>query len=182
MKQVLKESLQAAAIFLQSVPEHWFVKSAEFDSLFHSRFLASHEAAARGYFDDVFDSGLSALGLIILLDQFPRNAFRGTARMFQTDEKAREIADISINAGYDQQVEPTLRVFFYLPFEHSERIEDQIRCVELTRSLDPSYLQYAEQHRDIILRFGRFPHRNAILLRESTPDEVAFLQQGGFGG
>jgi uncharacterized protein (DUF924 family) len=120
---------------------------------------------------------------LILLDQFPRNAFRGTKRMYATDARARSIADRAIRDGHDLAIETPLRLFMYLPFGHSEDLADQERSVELARrSLAPVDLVHAEHHRDIIRRFGRFPHRNAILGRVSRPDEVRYLAEGGFAG
>lgn len=117
---------------------------------------------------------------MILLDQFPRNAFRGSARMFATDGQARDVASRAIDAGHDRAVAPELRMFFYLPFEHSESLDDQDRSVALHEAI--GFTKYAIEHRDIIQRFGRFPHRNAVLGRESTPEERAFLEGGGFSG
>ena len=119
---------------------------------------------------------------MILLDQFPRNCFRGTAHMFATDPLARYFARRALDAGHDQAVEQSLRMFFLLPFEHSENLADQHFCVEKMLPLGDELLQYAITHRDIIHRFGHFPHRNAVLGRETTPDEQAFLDSGGFAG
>jgi uncharacterized protein (DUF924 family) len=161
----------------------WFAKDPEFDRGFRERFMALHEAAARGELDAWQDSATGALGLLILLDQFPRNAFRGTKRMYATDARARSIADRAIRDGHDLAIEAPLRLFMYLPFGHSEDLADQERSVELARrSLAPVDLVHAEHHRDIIRRFGRFPHRNAILGRVSRPDEVRYLAEGGFAG
>jgi uncharacterized protein (DUF924 family) len=119
---------------------------------------------------------------VIVLDQFPRNMFRGEARIYAADPLAREIAARAISRGFDLQV-PDLRKFIYLPFEHSEYPADQERCVDLNRSSgDADALKWAEHHADIVRRFGRFPHRNAVLGRESTAEEQAFLAEGGFAG
>lgn len=123
-----------------------------------------------------------ALALVLLLDQFPRNAFRGTPRMYQTDALAREIAAAGIAAGHDRSVEEKLRLFFYLPFGHSEDLTDQERSVALTSDLGQPNLSHAERHRDIVRRFGRFPHRNPILGRAMTEEEQKFLDEGGFAG
>ena len=162
--------------------EKWFGKDAAFDADFRDRFLAAHEAAASGALDSWAETADGALALMILLDQFPRNAFRGTARMFATDAKALVLADAAIGAGLDAEVEPALRAFLYLPFEHSEALADQDRAVALFRPLGADLLHWAEVHRDIIVRFGRFPHRNAVLGRSSTVEELAFLESGGFAG
>jgi uncharacterized protein (DUF924 family) len=163
-------------------PQRWFRKDDAFDARFRERFGSTHEAAAAGALDAWANSADGALALLILLDQFPRNAFRGTARMYATDAKAREIARRAVDAGFDGQVDPELRPFFYLPFMHSEQLEDLDLCVELTRALGEDTHRYAVHHRAIIERFGRFPHRNAVLGRPSTPQEEAFLAEGGFAG
>ncbi|MEP9395975.1 DUF924 family protein [Mesorhizobium sp. KR2-14] len=163
-------------------PERWFSKDDVFDSEFHGQFRELHFAAARRELDHWAEHADGSLALLILLDQFPRNCFRGTAHMYATDPLARYYATKAVEAGHDEQVDPELRVFMYLPFEHSENIADQYRSVELTLLLDESYMKYALEHRDIIQRFGRFPHRNPMLGRETTPEEQAFLDSGGFAG
>lgn len=163
-------------------PGRWFRKDAAFDAEFRLRFRATHEAAARGELDAWRGDAAGALALLILLDQFPRNAFRGTARVYATDAKAREVAHGAVEAGFDRSFEPDLRQFFYLPLMHSESLPDLDRCVELTRSLGDESHRYAVHHRGIVQRFGRFPHRNEILGRESTPEEQRFLDEGGFAG
>lgn len=163
-------------------PERWFAKNDAFDADFKTRFLKLHEQAARHDLDDWVVSPDGALALILLLDQFPRNCFRGTQRMFATDKHARVIADKAIALGHHRSASAELEVFFYLPFEHSEDIADQNRCVSLHAMLDEEYRKYAELHRDIIKRFGRFPHRNEILGRTTLPEEQEFLDEGGFAG
>ncbi|MDB5872664.1 MAG: hypothetical protein JWQ07_2106 [Ramlibacter sp.] len=163
-------------------PKRWFRKDSAFDHSFRSRFLGAHEAAARGEFDDWAQEAPGALALLILLDQFPRNAFRGTARMFESDAMARAVARQAVQAGFDAQVEADLRNFFYLPFMHSEQLADQDLAVELTRKLGDDPLRFALLHRGIIEKFGRFPHRNALLGRATTPEEQRFLDDGGFAG
>ncbi len=163
-------------------PSRWFRQDEAFDNEFRQRFEAAHEAAAQGELDGWADSPEGALALLILLDQFPRNAYRHTARMFATDTRALQLAEAALAAGFDQRVEPALRNFFYLPFMHSERPADQDKAVALTRPLGEDALKFALIHRDIILRFGRFPHRNALLARRTTEDEQAFLDNGGFAG
>ncbi|MEJ6023333.1 DUF924 family protein [Ramlibacter sp. PS4R-6] len=170
------------AFWREAGPSRWFRKDASFDREFHDRFLAAHEAAARGEFDAWAAMPDGALALCILLDQFPRNAFRGTPRMFATDAKARAVARGAIDSGFGDAVDEPLRQFFVLPLMHSEELEDQEQCVELARGLESDTHRYAVMHRDIIHRFGRFPHRNAVLGRESTPEEVKFLAEGGFAG
>jgi len=145
-------------------------------------FVASHEAAASGALDAWSASAEGSLALILLLDQFPRNAFRDTPRMFATDAQAREVADAAIAAGQDKQVEEPLRPFFYMPFMHSETLRDLDRCVACMEDVGGESLRFARHHRDIVARFGRFPHRNAVLGRASTTEEERFLAEGGFTG
>ena len=160
----------------------WFSKNADFDADFRARFMEAHLAAAARKLDAWADEPESALALVILLDQFPRNCFRDTAHMFATDPLARLFARRAIEAGLDERVDETLRLFFYMPLMHSEDIADQERSVALFEKLNPELLKYAVTHRDIVARFGRFPHRNAALGRETTPEEKAFLAAGGFAG
>ena len=162
-------------------PDKWFAKDDAFDRAFIARFHDAHMAAARRELDRWLDEAEGALALLILLDQFPRNAFRSTAHMFATDPLALSFARQAVAHGHDRTVDAALRVFFYLPFEHSEALADQDRSVALCEGLD-NYARYARIHRDVIVRFGRFPHRNAVLGRETTPEERAFLDEGGFSG
>jgi uncharacterized protein (DUF924 family) len=124
-----------------------------------------------------------ALALVIVLDQFPRNMFRGSAETYASDALARDVVQRAIDRGVDTRIDPTLREFLYLPFMHSEELADQIRCIALSRQAGlTESAKWAEHHAEIIRRFGRFPHRNGILGRTTTPDEQAFLDEGGFGG
>ena len=158
-------------------------RTPAFDDEIRERFLATYEAAAAGQLSDWEQSVEGALALLILLDQFPRNMFRGDARAFATDPLARAIAAGAIVRGFDSQVPKELRNFFYLPFEHSEDLADQERCIAFNKAAgDAENLKWAEIHADIIRRFGRFPHRNAVLGRSTTPEEQAFLDSGGFAG
>jgi uncharacterized protein (DUF924 family) len=170
------------AFWREAGPSRWFRKDTAFDEQFRLRFLGAHESAARGELDDWAIDAQGALALLVLLDQFPRNAFRGTPRMFGSDAKAREIARQALRAGFDMQVDAELRNFFYLPFMHSEQLSDQDLGVELTRKLGDEPLRFALLHRELIERFGRFPHRNAVLGRATTPEEQRFLDDGGFAG
>jgi len=164
-------------------PERWFKKDPAFDDEIKRRFLAAHEAAAAGTLSAWETSAEGTLALLILLDQFPRNMFRGDARAFATDPHARAVAAGALVRGFDAQVPAAMRAFFYLPFEHSETLADQERSLALYKaSGDADGLKWAEAHADIIRRFGRFPHRNAALGRATTPDEQAFLDGGGFAG
>ncbi|HWA75344.1 MAG TPA: DUF924 family protein [Polyangiaceae bacterium] len=177
------EDAQAVVAFWKDAgPSLWFAKSAEFDRRFRERFATLHEAAARGDLDSWLSSAAGALALCLLLDQYPRNAFRGTKRMYATDEKCRSLARQAIRAGHDLEVEPALSLFFYLPFAHSEVLADQERSVALSQRLGAATIEHAEGHRDIIKRFGRFPHRNPILGRSMTQDEQRFLDEGGYAG
>ena len=163
----------------------WFVKDPNFDEDIGQHFLVTHEAASRGELQHWQNEPKQCLALIVTLDQFPRNMFRDTPRAFATDPMALETAHLAIDRGHDQRVNSVERIFFYLPFEHSEALADQVRCVALVQDLVGSdlnradFLDYAKRHRDVIARFGRFPHRNKILGRDSTPAEVEFLQQPG---
>lgn len=160
----------------------WFEKDEAFDQDFRDRFLALHMASAARSHDEWMASPDGALALLILLDQFPRNAFRGTAHMYATDPLARHHARAAHAAGYFARVEEGLRVFLCLPFSHSEDMADQELAVALNERLGEPWLPHALQHRDIIRRFGRFPHRNPLLGRASTAEEQAYLAEGGFGG
>jgi uncharacterized protein (DUF924 family) len=170
------------AFWREAGPALWFAKDDAFDRRFRERFLAAHEAAARGELAEWAATADGALALVILLDQFPRNSFRGSARMYATDALARSIANVAIAAGQDREIARDMRVFMYLPLGHSEDLADQERCVELARALSPEELAHAEHHRDIVKRFGRFPHRNAILGRPTRPEEQTYLDEGGYAG
>ncbi|MBS7544980.1 DUF924 family protein [Ancylobacter oerskovii] len=160
----------------------WFEKDAAFDADFRTRFLELHLQAAARLHDGWMATPEGALALLVLTDQFPRNAFRGTGHMYATDPLARHYARQAQAAGHMQKVEPDIRLFFLLPFAHSEDIADQDLSVALTRPLGEPWILHAEDHRAIIRRFGRFPHRNFMLGRETTPEEAAFLAAGGFAG
>ena len=162
----------------------WFQKNDDFDQEIRQRFLQDYEQAAAGQLNEWKDSPLSCLALIVLLDQFPRNLFRGTPQAFATDGDALKTAEWAISQGFDQKLLPVQRWFIYLPFEHSESLIHQERSLNLFNQLadDPesqSPIQYAIRHHEVIARFGRFPHRNAILNRPSTPEEEEFLKQPG---
>jgi uncharacterized protein (DUF924 family) len=163
----------------------WFVKDPTFDEEIRRCFLVTFDSAERGELQHWRAAPQECLSLIILLDQFPRNMFRDTPRAFATDAKALDAARFAVEQNYDQQVIPLERIFFYLPFEHSESLRDQSRCVELVEALvdaDPKradFLDYAKRHRDVIAQFGRFPHRNRILGRSDSVTESEFLKQPG---
>ena len=176
------EAMAVVDFWHEAGPGRWFAKDSAFDRTFRDRFLSLHEAATRGELADWLLTPEGALALVLLLDQFPRNAFRDTPRMYDTDAQARAVADAAIAVGHDRQVAIGLQFFFYLPFGHSEDITDQERSVTLARRLGEPTLPHAEHHRDIIRRFGRFPHRNPILGRPMRPEEQQFLDEGGFAG
>ncbi|NTF30499.1 DUF924 family protein [Rhizobium skierniewicense] len=163
-------------------PEKWFDKDAQFDTAFHDRFRELHFSAARRELGTWLDAADSSLALLLLLDQFPRNCFRRTAHMYATDPLARYYTQECLRRGHDMAVDAQLRIFLYLPLMHSEELEDQHLCCTLCEPLGERYFPFAIEHRDIIERFGRFPHRNDVLLRQSTPEESTFLEEGGFSG
>ena len=158
----------------------WFQGGDAFDAECRARFLDAHHAAARRELEHWLDDAEGALALLVLLDQIPRNVFRGSGHAYATDPLARHYAARAVDAGLDARIEPALRAFFYLPFEHSEDIADQRRGVALFDALgNAEYAKYARAHLDVIERFGRFPHRNHALGRINTPDEQAWLDAGG---
>lgn len=160
----------------------WFDKDKSFDRRFKERFLDLHMAVAERRHDGWIETPEGALALLILTDQFPRNAFRGTGHMYATDALARHYARLAQAAGHMERVEKDLRLFFCLPFAHSEEIADQDVSVALNAKLGEPWLSHAEGHRDIVRRFGRFPHRNPMLGRNTTTEETRFLKAGGFQG
>jgi uncharacterized protein (DUF924 family) len=166
--------------------KQWFQKDPAFDDEVRARFIDVYERAAEGHLEDWHGHAHDCLALIIVLDQFPRNMFRGSGRAFAADHLARRATEHALALGFDRLLRPVERMFIYLPLEHSELLADQERCVALMQTLAPfaetrELHVWAEKHRRIIERFGRFPHRNAALGRASTADEIAFLQQPGSG-
>jgi uncharacterized protein (DUF924 family) len=158
----------------------WFRGTPEFDASVHERFVADHERAVAGDFAAWEAEPLSALALVMLLDQVPRNIFRSTPRAFASDPLALATTNRALERGFDRAMPAAWRVFFYLPLEHSEALADQQRGLDLLLALPPVPGRKSEGHMtrlhlEIIERFGRFPHRNAILGRESTAEELAFL-------
>jgi uncharacterized protein (DUF924 family) len=158
----------------------WFQGDAGFDTACQA-YAAAVEAAAAGRLDHWAATAEGALALVLLLDQMPRNLYRGTAQAFAADPHARRIARMAIGRGFDQALTPVQRGFLYLPFEHAEDLADQDEAVRLFTPLGGQSLDYALRHRDAIRRFGRFPHRNAALGRVSTPQEAAYLAEPGAG-
>ena len=186
MTQLLTPA-EVVAFWIDAGPDKWFAKDEAFDTEIRRRFLAEVESAARGELSAWEETPDGVYALLLLLDQFPRNLYRGSGHAFATDPKARHVARNALASGHDRATEAGLRQFFYLPFEHSEDLADQDEAVRLFTRLkddagDAESLRWADLHREIIVRFGRFPHRNACLGRVSTTEELAFLSDGGFAG
>jgi len=171
------------AFWREAGREHWYKRDDAFDAEVRRRFLALWHKAVAGELATWEASDDGALALVIVLDQFPRNMFRGTREAFASDALARDVARRAIERGLDRKVDPILLEFLYMPFMHSEHLADQLHCVALFQNTDNAEnLKYARDHADIIRRFGRFPHRNRLLGRDTTEDEQAFLDAGGFAG
>ena len=170
------------AFWKEAGPDKWYAKEEAFDREFRDAFHDLHWAAARRELDGWMETAEGALGLMILLDQYPRNSYRGTAHQFATDPLARHFAIQALDDRQDHAVENDLRRFFYLPLQHAEDMALQDRQVKLFQSMvRPDDDRWAEHHHGIIARFRRFPHRNRVLGRETTPDEQVFLDEDGFG-
>lgn len=183
----MRDAADIVAFWRRAGPGRWFARQTAFDQEIRDRFQDTHMLASRGECADWVARAEGALALVILLDQFPRNMFRGSAHAFATDPLARRFAETALATGFDRQVDPTLRFFFFMPFEHSETVADQDRAVALFEQLkaetgETGNLGWAVTHRDIISRFGRFPHRNTCLGRDCTAEEIRFLADGGFAG
>ena len=171
------------AFWREAGHERWDTRNATFDDEVRDQFLDVWRQAAAGELSSWETSDDGALALVIILDQFPRNIFRDDIKTYSSDQQARGVARRAIARGVDTRLEPVLLEFLYMPFMHSEHPADQALCVELFRRTgNAENLKFAEDHADIIRRFGRFPHRNRILGRTSTPEEQAFLDNGGFSG
>ena len=171
------------AFWKEAGPSKWFAKEDAFDALFHDRFRDAHFTAARRGLDHWAETAEGVLALLILLDQFPRNCFRGTGHAFATDPLARMFALRALDAGFDRAMENDLRRFFYLPLQHAEDRALQDRQMALFQAMErPADDRWAEHHHAVIERFGRFPHRNRALGRETTAEEQAFLEADGFRG
>jgi uncharacterized protein (DUF924 family) len=169
------------AFWRDAGPKRWYTPDEAFDAEVRRRFLGLWQRAAAGELSSWETSDDGALALVIVLDQFPRNLFRDDIRTYASDAHAREVAQHAIDRGVDARIDPALREFLYLPFMHSEHLADQLRCIELSRAAGHTEsLKWAEHHADIIRRFGRFPHRNRLMGRSTTPEEQAFLDEGGF--
>ena len=158
----------------------WFKRDDAFDAEIRRHFAEDVERGLRGERDFWASHAAGALALLLLLDQFPRNLFRGTPKAFAGDGRAHKVAGLAIGRGFEAAMSQRHRIFLYLPFEHSEELRDQERSVILFATLDDQRgYDYAVRHRDIVARFGRFPHRNEALGRESTPEEIEFLKTPG---
>jgi uncharacterized protein (DUF924 family) len=172
---------QVLSFWHKAGPKRWFKSDPDFDHKILDKFLVTHQAAELGKLASWEEEVEDALALVIVLDQFPRNMFRGTARAFSTDPLALTTAKRAIERGFDRKTKLPERMFFYLPLEHSENLADQetaVRLFEATK--DKDLIRWAKLHHDTIQKFGRFPHRNEVLGRVSTPEEIAFLDAGGF--
>ncbi len=174
---------EVVTFWKEAGPGKWFAKDEAFDARFRERFEDAHLAAARRELDDWAETPEGTLALLILLDQFPRNVWRGTGHAFATDPLARIFAVRALDAGFDRLVENDLRRFFYLPLQHAEDMALQDRQLTLFQTMERAADdRWAEHHHAVIQRFGRFPHRNRALARETTAEEAAFLEQDGFRG
>lgn len=179
----LPDAAEIVAFWREAGPDRWFAKDDAFDAEIRRRFLEVQRAAAAGRLSAWEDTPDGVYALLILLDQFPRNLYRGTPGAFASDALAVAVAERALARGFDERFDNPERRFFYMPFMHSEALADQERCIELSRaSGDEDSTKYAIIHRDIIRDFGRFPHRNEVLGRETTQEERAFLDAGGFKG
>jgi uncharacterized protein (DUF924 family) len=178
-------SADIVSFWREAGPDKWYAKDDAFDAAISARFRAAHEAAASGLLWSWEETAEGALALLILLDQFPRNLFRGSAHAFAADAAALNVADRAIARGFDKQTDSALKQFFYLPMMHAESLTAQERCLAAFQQLGAGFennLKYAQVHLDIIRRFGRFPHRNVLFGRATTSEEQAFLDGGGFAG
>lgn len=173
---------EIVAFWQDAGPAMWFAKDPAFDVAFRDRFAGAYCQAAQGALNHWTASPLGALALTLLLDQYPRNAFRGTPWMYATDPMARLVAENALALGHWDKVPADLRMFLLLPFGHSERLADQERSVGLAEEMIPESAHNARHHRDVVRIFGRFPHRNDILGRASTAEEQVYLDGGGYAG
>ncbi|MGE3245898.1 MAG: DUF924 family protein [Beijerinckiaceae bacterium] len=174
---------EIVAFWREAGPEKWFAKDEAFDESIRTRFSKAHRDASRGRFAHWEHEAESVLALLLLIDQFPRNLFRDSAHAFATDAMALNVAKRALRNGFDAQCGEKIKPFFYLPLMHSEDIADQELCLALCLQTGAAEtIKFARIHRDIIARFKRFPHRNIVFGRDTTPEEQAFLDAGGFAG
>lgn len=170
--------------FTETQPQQWFQKNDDFDRAIRERFMVTYDMARDGLCDAWRDDAPGCVALCVVLDQFPRNMFRNDPRAFATDEAALLVAKFAVARGFDKLVTPEKRRFLYLPYEHSESLSDQKKSVDLFAAMkkdDPLGYDYALRHLEVIEKFGRFPHRNAVLGRANTPEEEEYLAQPGAG-
>jgi uncharacterized protein (DUF924 family) len=180
--EVPPDAAAVLAFWRDAGPRTWFAKDAAFDKAFTDRFMPLHFAVAAREHDAWLDNAHAGLALVLMLDQFPRNAFRGTAHMYATDPLGRYYARAMLDAGHIKHIEDELKLFVCVPFIHSEDLHDQMYALQLYRKYAAHSMEWALDHHDIIKRFGRFPHRNTQLGRLSTTEERHFLESGGFAG
>lgn len=174
---------EVVAFWREAGLKKWFARDEAFDDECRRGFHSSWEKAGRGELSEWEKSAAGALALILLLDQMPRNMFRGDPKTWSTDPQALAVAERALDKGFDMKVDPALRPFVYLPFEHAEDRKAQQRSLKLFAILGAEeQMRYARHHHDVVMKFGRFPHRNAVLGRESTPEELAFLEEDDFRG
>jgi uncharacterized protein (DUF924 family) len=178
---LISNPAEILAFWREAGPDRWYKKDDAFDAEVRRRYFDLWKRASAGELSAWETSDDGALALTIVLDQFPRNMFRGKPEAFSSDAKALAVEERAIAHGADVRIDPELLEFLYMPFMHSEALTDQLRCVELFQS-SPDNLKYAREHADIIRQFGRFPHRNGTLGRATTPEEQAYLDAGGFSG
>jgi uncharacterized protein (DUF924 family) len=172
---------QVVSFWKKAGPKRWYTANPEFDHKVLDKFLVTYQAAELGKLTSWEEEAEGALALVLVLDQFPRNMFRGTMRAYATDPLALAAAKRALERGFDRAVKLPEKTFFYLPFEHSENLVDQETALKLFEATkDEDLVRWARLHYETIERFGRFPHRNEILGRVSTPEEIAFLDNGGF--
>lgn len=179
-----EKPLEASSIidFWQKAgPQKWFISAPDFDEEIKALYGSVPDQVLAGKYDKWAEQTNECLALILVLDQFPRNIFRGSPKAFAFDEAAKEAAQKIIDQGFDQAYQLPLKRFLYLPFMHSENLKDQRYCIELCeKANDPDGVNFGQIHLDVIEKFSRFPHRNEVLGRQSTPEELKFLQDGGF--
>jgi len=178
-----QKALEVFEFWLKSGPSAWWRKNSEFDSTIKERFGDLLGPAAARQLDTWRNNPQSCLALVLILDQFSRNLFRGSEKAFAQDNYALELARYGVEKGFDNNEPAAIYEFFYMPYMHSEKLEDQKICVDLFRAKgNEASLKAGIEHQDIITRFGRFPHRNLVLGRKTSPKEQAFLDSGGFSG
>ena len=181
------ESKAIIDFWRQAGPRRWFAVDAAFDQSIRERFETLHMMASQGLLAEWEKDANGTLALLLLTDQFPRNLYRGSAHAFASDPLARALAERGVASGFDRQIDLVMRPFFYLPLMHHEDMASQLRALVLyprlvTEGGDAEGLKFARLHAELIARFGRFPHRNAMMGRISTPEETAYLAEGGFAG